>query len=239
MLMKKKTIDLVIKGEVDVNGVTIKHIEGGFGENQKCLTCKDIAEVHKMEQKEVNKSINRLIEKNRMKEGIDYIDIISQVNSLPMNLEETFGIKEAYLSRTNNIFLLSERGYCKLVKAMDDDKSWEYFDNLLSDYFHLKEENKKLRKYGRSNNRFTTKCLMNLEGKRDKTSEYLYLVNNAVRNEVERAIEQIGVKAGFIAENSRINENKLSEWRCRRNNLNHKELENIVNLLSKFKEFLD
>lgn len=151
----KRIINLVVKGEVDVNGVTIKHIEGGFGENQKCLTCKDIAEVHNMELKEVNKSINRLIDKNRMIQGIDYIDILSQVNSLPMNIEDTFGIKEIYLSRTNNIFLLSQRGYCKLVKSMDDEKSWEAFDNLLNEYFYLKEENNKLRKYARSNNRFT------------------------------------------------------------------------------------
>ena len=70
-MKNKQIINLVVKGEVDVNGVTIKHIEGGFGENQKCLTCKDIAEVHNMELKEVNKSINRLIDKNRMIQGID------------------------------------------------------------------------------------------------------------------------------------------------------------------------
>ena len=231
--MKKKTIDLVIKGEVDVNGVTIKHIEGGFGENQKCLTCKDIAEVHEVEVKRINELINNNLDE--FEEGIDILDLTKDENSkvvaTDLGLITSNGQKHCYL--------LSEQGYFALNCLMKTDKAKEIRKQLRRNYFRLKEENKKLRKYGRSNNRFTTKCLMNLEGKRDKTSEYLYLVNNAVRNEVERAIEQIGIKAGFIAENSRINENKLSEWRCRRNNLDHKELENIVNLLSKFKEFLD
>ena len=235
----KRIINLIVKGEIDVNGTTIKHIEGGFGENQKCLTCKDIAKVHNMEQKEVNKSVNRLIDKNRMIKGIDYIDILPQVNTLPVNIEEDFGIKEAYLNRVNNIFLLSQRGYCKLVKAMDDDKSWEAFDNLLNEYFYLKEENKTFKKYSRSNNRFTTKCLLNLDGKKDNESDYLFLVNNAVRNEVERAIEQVGIKAGIIAVNANIKENTLSNWRTRRQNLSEEELERIVDVIVKFKDFLD
>ena len=238
-MKNKQIINLVVKGEVDINGVTIKNIEGGFGENQKCLTCKDIAEVHNMELKEVNKSINRLIDKNRMIQGIDYIDILSQVNCLPMNIEDTFGIKETYLSRTNNIFLLSQRGYCKLVKSMDDEKSWEAFDNLLNEYFYLKEENNKLRKYARSNNRFTTKCLLNLEGKKENESDYLFLVNNAVRNEVERAIEQVGIKAGVIAVNCGIKESTISNWRCRRQTLEESDLEKIINIIVKFKDLLD
>ena len=189
--MKKKTIDLVIKGEVDVNGVTIKHIEGGFGENQKCLTCKDIAEIHEVEVKRINELINNNLDE--FEEGIDILDLTKDENSkvvaTDLGLITSNGQKHCYL--------LSEQGYFALNCLMKTDKAKEIRKQLRRNYFRLKEENKKLRKYGRSNNRFTTKCLMNLEGKRDKTSEYLYLVNNAVRNEVERAIEQIGIKSRF------------------------------------------
>ena len=117
----------------------ITQLEGGFGENQRIISAKEVANIHSMELKEVNKSINRLIEKNRIKENIDYINILTWVNNLPMNLEQTFGVKQEYLSRTKSIFVLSERGYSKLIKSMDDDTSWDIMDKLIDEYFTMRE----------------------------------------------------------------------------------------------------
>ncbi len=120
-------------------GINIPIIEGGFGKDCRIVTANMIANIHSMELKEVNKSINRLLAKDRLKEKLDYIDILSQVNSLPMSIETTFGIKPEYLSRTKNIYILSERGYSKLIKAMDDDKSWDVMEEFVNSYFNLRQ----------------------------------------------------------------------------------------------------
>ena len=122
---------------------------------------------------------------------------------------------------------------------MRNDKAKEIRKQLRREYFRLKEENNRLRKYSRSNNRFTTKCLLNLDGKKDNESDYLFLVNNAVRNEVERAIEQVGIKAGVIAVNCGIKESTISNWRCRRQTLEESDLEKIISIIAKFKDLLD
>ena len=234
-MKNKQIINLVVKGEIDINGISIKNIEGGFGENQKCLTCKDIAEIHNMEVKEINKLIN-----NNLKEfefGIDIIDLKTGDYKEPVLKNEI--LTKAEWGNSNNVYLLSEQGYFALTCLMRTDKARELRKQLRREYFRLKEENKVFKKYARSNNRFTTKCLLNLEGKKDNESDYLFLVNNAVRNEVERAIEQVGIKAGIIAVNAKIKESTLSNWRTRRQNLTEEELERIVNVIVKFKDFLD
>jgi phage antirepressor YoqD-like protein len=131
--------ELKVTGKQTFMGIEIPVIEGGFGEDKRIVTAKTISEIHNIEIKEITKSINRLISKNRIKENVDYVDIISQVNTLPMNLEEVFGIKPAYLSRTQNAFILSERGYSKLIKAMDDDKSWDVMDQFIDEYFDMRK----------------------------------------------------------------------------------------------------
>ena len=232
-MSKKKTIDLVVKGEVDFNGITIKHIEGGFSEDSKTILAKDIALIHNMEVKAVNQLITNNIEE--FEEGIDIIDLKSnkdfEVIANDLGLINSNGQKYCYI--------LSEQGYLALTCLMRTPKAREIRKQFRRDYFRLRKENKKLKKYNRSNNRFTTKCLMNLEGKKDYESEFLFLTNNAVRNEVERIIEEVGVKAGVIAVKSNISENIMSNWRTRKTNLNFEELEGITNTIARFKDFVE
>lgn len=232
--MKKKSVNLVIKGEIDINGISIKHIEGGFGENLKCMTVTDIATIHNQPTKEITRRIND--NRKRFKDGIDILDIKAGGYE-PLGSE--LGYSKQSFNQANNIYVLSERGYSKLIKLLTDEKSWEAYDTLLDNYFRLREENKKLRKYSRSNNRFTTKCLLNLDGKKETESDFLFLTNNAVRNEVERIIELVGVKAGVIAVNAGITEGVISNWRTRRTNLPMEDLEKIVYVIAKFKEFVE
>ena len=131
--------ELKINGTQDFMGINIPIITGGFGEKCKIVTALGISKIHNLEIKEVTKSINRLVGKSRLKENVDYIDVLSQVNSLPMDIENIFGIKNEYLSRTKNIFILSERGYTKLIKAMDDDTSWDVMDKFIDSYFSMVE----------------------------------------------------------------------------------------------------
>ena len=129
---------LKIVGKKEILNNEVLVIEGGFGEGKKIVTAKTIADIHNMEVKEVTKSIRRLIINGRLKHLVDYMDVKPQVNTLPMNIEEVFGVKPAYLSRVENIFILSERGYSKLIKSMDDDTSWDVHDKMIDEYFTMR-----------------------------------------------------------------------------------------------------
>ena len=47
-------------------------------------------------------------------------------------------MENAHEMRNNN-YLLSERGYAKLIKIMDSDKAWEVHDKLIDEYFTMKK----------------------------------------------------------------------------------------------------
>lgn len=230
---KKKIVDLVVKGEIDFNGVTIKHIEGGFSEKSKVILAKDIGLIHGIETKVVNQLINNNLEE--FEEGIDIIDLKNNKDF------EVIATDLGFINSNSQkyCYLLSEQGYLALACLMRTDKAREIRKKFRREYFRMKEENQKLRKYSRSNNRFTTKCLFNLEGKKESDTDFLFLVNNAVRNEVERIIEVVGVKAGVVAVNAGISENIISNWRTRRTSLNMDDLEKISNVIVKFKDFVD
>ena len=129
----------MIKNELRVNGtqkfmgIDIPIIEGGFGENCRVITAKTIAEIHEVGVKRINELINNNLK--RFKKNIDIIDLLSSedfkvvVNDL--------GLKGS--NRTKNAYLLSERGYAKLIKIMDSDKAWEVHDQLIDEYFTMRK----------------------------------------------------------------------------------------------------
>lgn len=117
-------------------GINIPVVEGGFGENCRVVTGKVISDIHNIRLSDINASINRLINKNRIKEGIDYINILSETVSL-RDFAKELGMLSS--NRTKDAFILSERGYAKLVKAMDDDKSWDIMDKFIDEYFTMRQ----------------------------------------------------------------------------------------------------
>lgn len=130
--------ELKISGKVEFMGKEIPIIEGGFGENCRIVTDKQISEIHSMENFEVRKSIKRLIEKDRIKQGVDYIDL--KVSKEFTNNFESLGYTKMQISKSESIFILSERGYIKLVKSMDDDLSWNIMDKFVDEYFAMRKE---------------------------------------------------------------------------------------------------
>lgn len=120
---------LQIKESKQINGKEIKVIEGGFGEEKRCLFAKQIAEIHSMELKHVNELINR--NRKRFKDNIDIVDVINN-EDFKVVVENLF-LKGS--NRTKNIYALSERGYAKLVNIMKKDEKIasivlkEYFDS--------------------------------------------------------------------------------------------------------------
>ncbi|WP_252225307.1 MULTISPECIES: ORF6N domain-containing protein [unclassified Clostridium] len=179
--MKKKTINLVVKGEIDFNGISIKQIEGGFNETGKVILAKDVALIHDVELRKINELIKNNIDE--FDEGIDILDLKHNKDFAILAKDSGLYTTNA-LNASSNIYLLSEQGYLALACLMRTTKAKEIRKQFRRDYFRLKEENQKLKKYARSNNRFTTGCLFNLEGKKETDTDFEFLINNAVRNEV-------------------------------------------------------
>lgn len=127
--------ELVIRGTQRIEDKEVRVIEGGFGEGQKCMLASDIAEQHKVETKYINKIINNNIK--RFNEN-DLIDFLGSSEELRDFAKENGLITS---NRQNNIYLLSERGYTKLVAMMsnDNEKKWEVMDKLVDDYFRMRE----------------------------------------------------------------------------------------------------
>ncbi|WP_255428441.1 ORF6C domain-containing protein [Sporosarcina sp. resist] len=47
---------------------------------------------------------------------------------------------KAQIGNSKNIYLLSERGYAKLLKVFEDDLAWDKYDELLDGYFQMRDE---------------------------------------------------------------------------------------------------
>jgi uncharacterized UBP type Zn finger protein len=77
--------------------------------------------------------INRRINDNRkqFKDGIDIIDLKSVMGLS----HKEFGYTQNAWNRSLNAYLLSERGYAKALKIIEDDKAWKIYDQLVDNYF--------------------------------------------------------------------------------------------------------
>lgn len=127
--------ELKILGKEKVGKFEFTGIEGGFGEGKKAMLVRDIAMIHESTVKRINELINR--NRKRFKDGIDIIDLLVDENFKVVLNDLNFSTKT--ISNSNNIYLLSERGYAKLLKILEDDKAWEIYDELVDNYFNMRE----------------------------------------------------------------------------------------------------
>lgn len=123
---------LEIKGTQEFLGVNIPVIEGGFGEGQKVILAKTVAEIHGMELKEVNRLIKDNIEE--FEEKIDIMDIKNCGNRHPLQFEE-LGFTKMQVSKAKNIYLLSVAGYAKFYTILRN-KNEKIFDFIINSYFN-------------------------------------------------------------------------------------------------------
>lgn len=136
--MDKKFLEvsqIKLRGEKEIDGMKFHDIEGGFEENKKAMLAKDIAEIHGRELKAINQNINNNI--SRFKNGIDIVDLKNGHFELPF---ESLGLSNRDISISKNIYLLSERGYSKLLKILEDDVAWEQYEKLVDGYFNMRAE---------------------------------------------------------------------------------------------------
>lgn len=127
--------ELKIIGKQSVAGVSFTGIEGGFGEGKRALLLKELSEIHDQELKELNRRINE--NRKRFIDGKDIIDLLSGSNPLREFAKENGWIGS---NRAQNVFILSERGYSKLLKILEDDKAWELYDQFVDDYFQMRQQ---------------------------------------------------------------------------------------------------
>lgn len=137
MTNEKLIKNLEVKGTTEFMGMELPNIYGGFGQDKKCILAKDVAEIHKVELKEINRLINNNIEE--FEDGIDIIDLNCSDYYSPQFLKE-LGFTKMQVSKAKNIYLLSEQGYMALVMLMRTDKAKEIRKQLRKEYFYLKEE---------------------------------------------------------------------------------------------------
>ena len=125
---------LKVLGQEKIGQYEFTGIEGGFGENKKAMLVRDIAVIHGQPLKEINRRIND--NRKRFKDGIDIIDFLSWSEPLRKFAEDNGFIGS---NRTQHVYLLSERGYAKLLKILEDDKAWEIYDELVDNYFNMRQ----------------------------------------------------------------------------------------------------
>ena len=118
-------------GQEKVAGIKFTGIEGGFGKDKKAMLVKDIAKIHGKTVKAINQAIN--MNRKRFRDGIDIIDL-KQNENFVVNLID-LGFTQNSINRSANIYMLSERGYSKLLKILDDDTAWDKYDQLVDGYF--------------------------------------------------------------------------------------------------------
>lgn len=127
------TTQLKVIGREHIGKIEFTGIEGGFGKDKKAMLAKDIAKIHNQPLKEINRRIND--NRKRFKDGIDLIDFLGGSEPLRNFAQENDLIGS---NRTQHVYLLSERGYAKLLKILDDDKAWDIYDQLVDNYFNMR-----------------------------------------------------------------------------------------------------
>nr|WP_288976562.1 ORF6N domain-containing protein [uncultured Blautia sp.] len=144
--------ELKVTGSQKFMGKEIPVVAGGFGKKEKCVSDKTVAEIHGMNVFDVRRRITDNIK--RFKENIDYIDLIKRMREMQtlkecayeastLELLQSLGYAKQSISQAEHIYILSERGYAKLIKIMDTDLAWEIHDKLMDEYFQMKEEKKR------------------------------------------------------------------------------------------------
>ena len=130
---------LTVNGKQNFMGKEIPIILGGFGEGKKCICDKTIAEIHNQPVSEIRRRINDNI--SRFKENVDIIDLKKGMGeSHTSDFILGLGYTKSAITQAEHIYLLSERGYSKLIKIMDTDLAWEIHDNIMDEYFQLREK---------------------------------------------------------------------------------------------------
>lgn len=151
----KNDLAISVNGTQPFMGGKIPVVLGGFGPNARCICDKTAAEIHGMREVDVRRRITGNSE--HFTNGVDFIDMIERVHqahTLGQRMDEghmlellsNLGYSKQAITQAEHIYILSERGYAKLVKIMDTPLAWDIYEHLLDEYFLLREEKRERKK---------------------------------------------------------------------------------------------
>ncbi len=119
-------------------GREIPIVLGGFGPNARCVCDKTVAEIHEVKMFHVRELLGN--NSRRFIKNVDYIDLAQRIGEADtLELLTALGYAKQSITQAAHIYILSERGYAKLVKIMDTDQAWDIYNHLLDEYFLLRE----------------------------------------------------------------------------------------------------
>lgn len=202
---------LKVIGREHIDQYEFTGIEGGFGKDKKAMLVKDIANIHDQPLGEINRRIND--NRKRFKDGVDIIDL-KTVMGLSHN---EFGFTQNAWNRLVNAYLLSERGYSKLLKILEDDKAWEIYDHLVDNYFDMRSQldTTRLSPELQFMQGVVDKLAANernqhrLENKIDGVSEIVATSTMDWRNETSHLISKIARQQGNTGESYKMTRNDI------------------------------
>lgn len=125
--------EIEITGIQEFLGKEIPVIEGGFGEGEKVVLAKTIAEIHEVDLKRVNELITNNLDE--FEEGVDILDLMDEnfkVVATDLGFITSNGQKYCYL--------LSEQGYHALVSLMRTDKAKKLRKQFRREYFSMRKK---------------------------------------------------------------------------------------------------
>ena len=222
MIQQEETNGISVKGTTEFMGIEIPNIYGGFGEGKKAITDKHIAEVHDMRNDNVRSRITKHIK--RFKRNIDYIDLLdydfTPYGIRSKELLKQLGYTDVAIRNADHIYLLSERGYAKLIKIMDTDLAWDIHDKLIDEYFQMKEmiKNGNLPSYQIEDEE--TRAFAWIKERKREKYEQLKLFRKAVEERMEKLIIIEGnltfsqfnrVAVAIVEEISRVSGEKIPD----------------------------
>lgn len=124
---------LQVLGTQTFMGIEIPVIEGGFGENQKVILAKTVAEIHGVRVNDVQDLINQNISEFEI--GVDLLDLCDESFKT-----DTIGLGFITSNRQKHCYLLSEQGYMALVQLMRTERAKEIRKQLRREYFSMRKE---------------------------------------------------------------------------------------------------
>lgn len=196
-----------VLGKQQIAGYEFTGIEGGFGERKKAMLVKEVAEIHGQPLGEINRRINA--NRKRFRDGVDIIDLLNGYNPF-----RELAVLNGWIgsNRTQNVYILSERGYAKLLKILEDDTAWELYDQFVDGYFNMRVQRVNVAQLSPElqmfNQMFTTLANQEIEQKRlskevsetkekvENISEIVALNSIDWRKETTTLLNKIAAKQG-------------------------------------------
>lgn len=125
-------IDVV--GTQEFLGKEIPVIEGGFGEGEKVVLAKTIAEIHEVDLKRINELLNKNLDE--FEEGIDILNLKDGGDFEVVATDLGFITS----NRQEYCYILSEQGYFTLVSLMRTEKAKELRKKFRREYFAMRKQ---------------------------------------------------------------------------------------------------